>query len=303
MIRYDEIVIGSSLRAFLYAYNKNLPILLTKSRRPFKFEYFEPDVDFSYIGIDEESRVFKTFGENKVVGIPKTILWETLAFSLSIDGLCPLSNLCHSIRNYDGRLVCSNEYSKIAEYEFNTCYYFGDDNTTGIVAEKEPKIKKYICYDWIAINRGGKIEYDFMDVGDDLVNHVWFYSSDRIDGNTGVKDACVVSYLNSDQLSDFDYSETMARFKMLAEMDKRGIKGRHAGGYTSAGNPKRYKIKATHMFREKIKNYTPTLIPSDNVIICEHTEEDLLEEFKYVSQDNTTFMRFYNAFSGDNTNS
>ena len=303
MITYNKLVIGSSLQALLYAYNKNLPILFTKPERPFRFDYFEPDVDLSFIGIETQIQELQTFCEPKLVGTPRNVLWEALVFSLSIDGLCPLSNLCHSMRATDGHLVCSNEYSKIAEFKFNECVFFGDNSVTGIATEKEPKNKKYICYDWVAINKGGKIVQDYIHTGDEFVNHMWLYSSDRIDGNTGVKDACLVSYLDEENIKDFDYSETMARFKMLSDMEKFGLKGPHAGGYTSTGKPKRYKIRATHMYRTKHRNYAPEWLLSENVRLENITEEELLEEFKYVSQDNTTFLRFYNASSGNNTSS
>ena len=199
--------------------------------------------------------------------------------------------------------MCSNEYSKIAEFEFEECVFFGDDNTRGFGTYKEPEDKTYICYDWIAINKGGKIDQDYIEVGDDFVNHIWLYSSDRIDGNTGVKDACLVSYMKESQLLDFGYSETMARFKMIDEMKKRGIKGPHAGGYTSAGNPKHYKMKATHMSREIYPNYKKTLIASPQITMADFAEETLLQQFREVAQTNTTFMRFYNAFGRDNTGS
>ena len=303
MITYNKLVIGSNLRALLYAYNNNLPVVFAKPERPFRFDYFEPTLDLSFIGIEPQIRELQTFSEPKLVGTPRAVLWEALAFSLSIDGLCPLSNLCHSMRANDGILVCSNEYSKIAEFKFDECVFFGDNSVTGIAVEKEPKNKKYICYDWIAINRGGKIAQDYIHMGDEFVHHMWLYSSDRIDGNTGVKDACLISYLNEQQLLDFDYSETMARFKMLSDMDKCGLKGPVGGGITTTGKLKRYKIRASHMYRGKQRNYTPEWLLSDNVTLGDFTEEELLEEFSYVSQDNTTFLRFYNASSGNNTSS
>ena len=303
MITYNKVVIGSSLRALLYSYNNNLPIFFTKPDRPFRFEYFDPAIDLSFIGICPEIKEILTFGEPKLVGIPKSILWETLMFSLSIDGLCPLSNLCHSLRANDGIIVCSNEYSKIAQFSFDECVFFGNDGVLGIAQEKEVINKNYICYDWIAINKGGKITQDYMEVGDSLVHHVWFYSSDRIDGNTGIKDACVVSYLSEEQLANFDYSPTMTRFKLVSEMEKRGLKGPHAGGYTTTGKPKRYKIRTSYMNRHKEKNYIPQWSLGKKVSMVDVSEEELLEEFRYVSQDNTTFLRFYNAFSGHHTGS
>tara|TARA_R110000824_G_scaffold264715_1_gene453581 strand:- start:86 stop:994 length:909 start_codon:yes stop_codon:yes gene_type:complete len=300
MIAYDKIVVGSSLTAALFAFNNQYPLLFSRPEYSFRFDCFPPDTDLSFIGIESMTRDLKTFGEPKAIGIPRRILWETLIFALSIDGLCPLSDLCHSMRHIDGHLTCSSEYLKIGEFQFNECIYFGDDRTQGFVTERELASKKYICYDWIAINRGGKIAQDYFNTSDDFVREVWLYSSDRIDGDTGVKDACVVSYLTQEQLADFEYSETMARFKMLHEMEKRGLKGPQ-NGLTTAGNPKHYKIRATHMRREKKKDYKRDWIPHSHVVIPDVNEEDLLLEFKEKSQSDNTFLRFYSAFGGNNT--
>jgi len=146
-------------------------------------------------------------------------------------------------------ISCHNEYSKIAEIRFDNCYYFGDDNTQGLLQQKVLDNYEYICYDWIAFNKGGKHDIDFFETSDDLVKQVWFYPSDRIDGNTAVKDACIVSSLNSAQLKDFNYSETFARFKLIHELESRGLKGLF-NGYDKHGNPKHYKFKTTHMHRK-----------------------------------------------------
>jgi hypothetical protein len=62
--------------------------------------------------------------------------------------------------------------------------------------------------------------------------------------------------LTEQQLLDFDYSETMARFKVVHEMESRGMKGQFAGGYTTAGNPKHYKFRTTSIGRKTHKQRT-----------------------------------------------
>jgi len=278
--RYDKVVIGSSLRAVLYAFTNNYPLFFAEERRPFRFDYLEPDVDLSCLKIDPEAKSLTTFQEAKVVGYSKEFLWERLLFLLAVEGRSPLSNLCGTIR-YDGNtVVCSNEYSKIMEFTFDECFYFGDDNSTGFVGQKRLDDDRYICYDYIAFNRGGKHEIDYIKTEDNFVREIWFYSSDRIDGNTPVKDACAVSILSENQLSDFDYSQTMARFKTIYEMEHRGMKGRFAHDYTTAGNPKHYKFRTTSLYREKSKpkhEYEPE---APNITIPQINEQDLLKDLK-----------------------
>ena len=256
ILYYDKIVIGSSLEALMFAFNNQLPVFFSEAERPFRFDFLDPSLDLSDLNLENEERTLRTFDMEMKVGLPKEILWERLMFVLSYFGKVPFANLCKSMRYTGSTIVFSDEYSKLAEINFNHCYYFGDKNCHKLLNEKPVDTGEYICYDWIAFNRGGKHDIDFITTEDDFVRSIWFYSSDRIDGNSPVKDACVVSHLTTEQLSDFDYSETMARFKMLHEMESRGMKGKF-NGYGPNGKPKHYRFRTTHITRgTKKKNET-----------------------------------------------
>jgi len=247
ILHYDEIVIGSSLRAVMFAFIRKLPIFFTKDAfTPFKFDYLLAATDLSFLGLKPKERVLKTFGGTPPNGIPKLLLWERLIFLMSFEGLCPLSNLCNSMSMRLETIVCSNEYSKIAEIAFNKCFYFGDEGFNLHQSEE----KTHTCYDWIAFNRGGKHEIDYIKTDDDFVKYIWFYPSERIDGSTRVRDACAVSFLTQAQLDEFDYSQTMARFKAVHEMEQRGMKGLK-NGVGPDGKPKYYKFRTSAIKREK----------------------------------------------------
>jgi len=293
LIEYDTIVIGSSLSAVLYAFNNKFPIFFAEERRPFRFDYLEPALDLSCLKIPGAAKSLTTFGGEKNIGVTKELLWERLLFLLSLDGNAPLSNLCHSIR-YDGdRVVCSNEYSKIMEFKFNECIYFGDKKSTGFVSQKGLDEDSYVCYDYIAFNKGGKHEIDHIRTDDDFVSEIWFYSSDRIDGNTPVRDACAVSKLTGVQLTDFDFSETMARFKVVHEMEQRGMKGLFAGGYTTAGNPKHYKFRTTSINRETNKQRNEDEPQAANIKISESSDKDWLEGLSSACVAYDRFLRYW----------
>ena len=293
MIEYDKIVIGSSLSAVLYAFSNKYPIFFAEERRPFRFDYLEPALDLSCLKIPGAAKSLTTFGSEKNVGVTKELLWERLLFLLSLDGNAPLSNLCHNIR-YDGnRIVCSNEYSKIMEFKFNECAYFGDEKSIGFTTQKALDEDKYICYDYVEFNRGGKHEIDYIRTNDDFVREIWFYSSDRIDGNTPVRDACAVSELTREQLSDFDFSETMARFKVVYEMEERGMKGLFAGGYTTAGNPKHYKFRTTSIRRETYKQSNEYEPQAENIKIPKVGEQNLLKDLSSSCMAYDRFLRHW----------
>jgi len=272
-------VVGSTLPALLYAFKYNYPVFFTDPQRPFQFDFLAPDVDLSSLKIPGAAKSLTTTHGVKKVGTPKEILWERLLFLLALDGKFPLANLCDNIRYDNEHMVCSNEYSKIAEVNFNLCHYFGDDKANGFEKQKRVAKEYYMCYDYIAFNRGGKHEIDYIKTNDDLVSEIWFYPSDRIDGATRVKDACAVSKLTKKQLHDFDYSETMARFKTVSEMETRGMKGLF-NGYGPNGKPKYYKFRTSTIGRKKYRIDNEGISECPRVKICQDTEESLLKDLQ-----------------------
>jgi hypothetical protein len=149
-----------------------------------------------------------------------------------------------------------------------------------------------LCYDYIAFNKGGKHEIDYINTGDDFVSEIWFYGSDRIDGNTPVRDACAVSTLTEQQLLDFDYSETMARFKTIHEMESRGMKGQFAGGYTTAGNPKHYKFRTTSIGRQTHQQRAEVEPAEPHVAIPQESTQNLLNSLPSASVAYDRFLKY-----------
>jgi len=277
----------------MYAFNNNYPIFFTKAQRPFRFDYLDRAQDLAFLKADfRPPKSLTTFGAQKLIGTPKELLWERLLFLLSLDGKAPLSNLCHTMRYNGDTLVCSNEYSKIFELRFNECSYFGDPLTAGLVTQKSLDENTYLCYDYIAFNKGGKHEIDYINTGDDFVSEIWFYGSDRIDGNTPVRDACAVSTLTEQQLLEFDHSETMARFKTIHEMESRGMKGQFAGGYTTAGNPKHYKFRTISIGRQTHQQRVEVEPAGPHVTIPQENAQSLLSSLPSASVAYDRFLKY-----------
>ena len=275
ILHHNNIVIGGNLNAVMLAYAYEIPLYFTRPSPPFRFDYFSPDIRLSSVGIPPERKKLNAISSSIEVGIPKSILWERLIFLLSLDGRLPLSNLCDIMR-YDGeKVTCTNEYAKIHEFSFDKCYYLGDTNISGIVSEIPPSSPSYICYDYIAFHKGGKHEIDYISTGDDFVSEIWFHSSDRIDGNTGVKDACLVSVLTEDELYNPDFSETMARFKMEKALYDNGMKGPF-NGYTTTGAPRHYRFKTSHIRRFKKLSTAPQWPETASIQRSPLSENELL---------------------------
>ena len=96
---YDNIVIGSDLRALLFAFVNQYPIFNTEIRPPHRFDYFALDANVEMFHIDNSPTAHKTFNDTLQFGARRLLLWEKINFLLSVEGLAPLSNLCETIRS------------------------------------------------------------------------------------------------------------------------------------------------------------------------------------------------------------
>ena len=71
---------------------------------------------------------------------------------------------------------------------------------------------------------------EHISTDDDFVKDIYFYPTDRLDGNhSSIKDLVTVSYMIKKQIKDFNYSDTYARFKTEKILKENGITGRKNG--------------------------------------------------------------------------
>jgi len=68
--------------------------------------------------------------------------------------------------------------------------------------------------DYFAVHTGMVHEVKEINTADSLLAVARFYLSPRIDGNKNKKDVAVISHLRRENLLDFEYSDTMVRFKL-----------------------------------------------------------------------------------------
>ena len=97
--------------------------------------------------------------------------------------------------------------------------------------------------------------------------------------------------MTEEELSIFDYSETMARFKMISEMESRGMKGKF-NGYGPKGRPKHYKFRTTHDHRTKNRSPQKKIRITDNRISAPQlAEEDLVASLEEAALTYDRFLR------------
>ncbi len=135
-IKQDKIVVGSSLKAVMFAYVNELQIFFSIPQKPFFFNKLPIHLDLSFLSIINKATKLNGIESEKEVGLPQEVLWNKLMFILSYVGKAPLADFCDSMRYNGETLVFSNFFSKISEVSFNTCYYFGDNNCYRLIDQK-----------------------------------------------------------------------------------------------------------------------------------------------------------------------
>lgn len=251
-VECNKLVIGSTLEALAYCFLNNIPLVCSHLNLPFRLDCFNNKEDLSVFGVKNVCHTVKTnFGET-TIGLSKVWLWERLFFYLSMGGLIPMGDKASSLRIVDNVVKATTPNARMAKIHFNELIVFDDKNVYGLgVPTTETDI--YQIYDWIDVRSGMKHNYDRLEDTTDFVNHILFYSSDRIAGEHNFKDAIAVSFLTKEQLGDFEYSDINARFKTLYMMKETGIRGARNGRDMNNKNKyKYYSIKIENTKREII---------------------------------------------------
>ena len=224
---FDQLVLGGSLTALLYAYKKNLPILIDVAHVPFVLDEVPSHWDLSFIG-------FSKSGIHK-----KSQVWDRLSFLLAMSGLVLFPNNIQSFRleedhiniiGIDNKKIIVR-YNKLVEFDRDTKDYF-------------------MVYDWFAVHSGSRHEWSVIpNYDEDLCHLLLFHRSTRPRTRSDVKDVCAVSRVEKGLLNNIEWSPTYTRMKTLQIMKQTGIRGR-ANGYNRYGKVLHYAISIEHMYRE-----------------------------------------------------
>lgn len=290
--QYKTIVIGHNTEALLYAYTNNYPIIFNLYQQPSAFDFFTKSIDFTKINLEPIKIDLVSFDDIKTFGYSKLDIWQRLCFCLSMAGLLLVSDKTSSLRVENNILKVFIGKSKMAKFSFEKLHIFDSENIEGIEFF-EPKQQVYRTQDWVDIRSSGKHKYDYLFFEDDFVKEIFFYPSDRIDGNhEDKKDLVAISYLTKQQLNDTMYSDTYVRFFVKQKMKELGIRGMKNGKnpnypHSSQDPFKRLSVKLENRSRDVAK--TKVFVPKNdkNIIFVNETIEEILNKFEV---DNTNYL-------------
>jgi len=266
---YDKIVIGGGLNALLFSYYNNIPCIFVRPEAPFRFDMFHDKVDLSSLGADS--------------ACSKLELWQRLIFILSLSGLLPMSSKADSISIKENKMKVITENSRLGRFEFRNIIIFDDHKIKGLPPIRKQEIGKCRVVDWFDVRTGMEHDHDILQTKDSFIKEVIFYPSERF-GNQKTerirKDLVAISYLDENQLNNFDYSDTMAKFKIIQMMKDAGIKGARNGRDLKNPNLYRYYSPKIESVERQIYKNIKNLYKKDKrfSFLCQ-TPEQVIEKF------------------------
>ncbi len=165
------------------------------------------------------------------------------------------------------------------KYTFENIFIF---DPTGVSFENEIKLAKektYLVLDDFELSVLGPkrkaLESIVRSLG--FCKELHFYCSDRVDGADFITDCVVESELTLQELSSFDYSDSMVRFFVKRYLTDIGVNGRFMKYYKN-GNPKFRKPRVTHVRRVVIERDNNIYRDTENVKFKNLSIEDIIEE-------------------------
>lgn len=271
--KFDNVIVGSSIEALLYAYITKYPVFFAGLRCPFEFEHFEPA--FSFPLFDPTIHTIKSNMGDIELGINKLSLWNNLMFCLSMSGQIPITGEVNSLRIDNGTLRI-NSNNKLLVIEPKNILLFDDLNIQGLGSPRQ-KIGKFTSYDYVEFNSMYAHEYDLLkDNKNNIISELWF-----IPPTTEVryKDGFLISTFKTKKEMDRDLAEYNIKFRLKDIFKKYGIKGKANGFHHIHKHIQRYK-QVRYTLKQRI------IVEPKNVY------EDI-DNIKYMSYDVGEIMKDY----------
>lgn len=250
-LEYDKLVIGSDLSAFSYCYINKCPAIFLRNCRPYQYN-------------------------EKQNWTEEMSLWDDLAFSLSITKYLPFSDMIIALRlENENLLKAVTKNGLVLSIKFSNLIITDDYMLEGLPPSIGKTNTDNWVIDWFDVNIGSIHPHDFIiDDNEQFVKKIYFYISKRTFKNSTKKDLVSVSKIKEEDLNTFDYSETMARFKILKMMDSAGIKGNWDKTNQRYVKPRIYSTKRDiYPLGKNIYNNLP-----DNIAILYDEYEKILSE-------------------------
>ena len=189
--KWKNVVIGADLDAIEFAHDNNF--FLIKNRPPHHHSYENT--------------------EN---------IWAEKSYELYNLGLAPFVDKASSIRiTPEEKLIKIITHKSAFTVQYEELHLFDTENVSGVSLKRE--VVHYRVIDWFDCKGLYDLDFNEITTEDQFVNKIKLFKTLRIDGDQKYLDLLCESFLTEDQLKSFDYSDTMARFKVADLLKKHGV--------------------------------------------------------------------------------
>ena len=148
--------------------------------------------------------------------------WAKKLYELYDLGLVPFTDRSGNLRIIpEEKLLKVFTDRNVYTIRYDNLHLYDDENVEGLSLDRE--LAHYRVIDWFDCQGLHDLEFSEIITEDKFVNKVKLFKSLRIDGNQKYLDLLCESFLSSERLKSFDYSNTMARFKVVDLLKKHGV--------------------------------------------------------------------------------
>jgi len=185
------VVIGADLDAVRFAYDNKY--LLIKNRPPYHHSYEDAEQE-----------------------------WAEKIYQLYEMALVPFADKSNNIRVYpEEKILKVFTDRNVYTVRYEKLHLYDDDNVEGLALDRE--LLHYRVIDWFDCQGLYDLGFDEITTNDKFVNIIKLFKTRRIDGSQKYLDLLCESFLSDSQLKNFDYSDTMVRFKVTDLLKEQGI--------------------------------------------------------------------------------
>jgi hypothetical protein len=268
LYKFDDLVLGGTLPAFLYAYCNSLPVLYIDKKVPLRFEV-------------SNNKVFDN--------IDKVGLWNRLGAFLSLAGLLPFSDKLTGFRILEKNYAEAYTDSRKIKISFNRLLVFDEDKIQGLESPVFKAKREYKVYDWLITRGMSRHQTELLETGDNFVKQVLFYPSERKGTQKTTRDMVAVSYLTEEQIDNLDYSENYARLKAKNMMKGAGLRG-YSNGFSKIKQATQYYAIVLEHDRREVKIVGRDIYKNTDTILHNVCKEEEIN-IEYVSSQLQTINR------------
>ena len=198
----DLLVVGSTIESHLYTLaNPGCKMVFSKN-----YEYY----DFEKV--------------DSSIRMPKPEFFSRLFFYNSMAGNVLFSSGDKTIRLNDKTCRVVSDM-KVYEIEFGNCLVFDSSEVENEVTQESTGLEIEVIDLYSASNISKSYNFEPIKTSGSLVNLIYPTNIGRVSGAKYVMDFYTISKFAYGRIDDFDYSSTMARFKLAKVLENHGYLG------------------------------------------------------------------------------